>query len=80
MDGSTVLPDILTLDEGISSRIWSHEDPTKEDYCIWNDAICLITSPLPSSDYSSLWVTSFRVLTHKTHGCVMKLAHPLLNV
>jgi hypothetical protein len=44
MDGMTILPEIPTLDPGESNRVWSYEEPTREDYKNLNAAVRLTTS------------------------------------
>jgi hypothetical protein len=44
MDGYTLLGWVLNKDPGDSSREWSHEEPTREDYNLWCQAVKEFTS------------------------------------
>jgi hypothetical protein len=44
MDGYTLLGWVLNKDPGDSSRVWSHEEPTREDYNLWCQAVKEFTS------------------------------------
>ena len=41
-DGRSILPHVLTDSPGNSSREWSIEQPTKEDFSLWNHAMSLV--------------------------------------